>query len=188
MLSVSSLRPAARLCCSCRQGFQLHFHRKALREVFMNEKTLPSTLDETLAPVKSGRRRFLGRMLVGAAALALLASAALTAGAQLISPPPATDMPSTPDGGTAQPSVAAPKMNPASGTYSKAQTVSISASSGNVIYYTTDGSAPSSSSAKYSGAITIPKTTTVKAKACLQSGQNMNCSSVTTETYTIKGN
>ena len=78
--------------------------------------------------------------------------------------------------------VRAPIFSPAGGTYTTAQTVSISSStSGAAIYYTTDGSTPSSSSTPYTGAITISETTTIKAIA-IKDGIN---SSVATATYTI---
>jgi glycosidase len=51
-----------------------------------------------------------------------------------------------------------------SGTYLTAQTVELKGSnSGDVIYYTTDGSAPNQSSQSYSSAITISSNTTLKA-------------------------
>ena len=80
--------------------------------------------------------------------------------------------------------VRAPIFSPAGGTYITAQTVSISCgTSGAAIYYTTDGSTPSSSSTPYTGAITISETTTIKAIA-IKDGIN---SSVATATYTIVG-
>ncbi len=78
--------------------------------------------------------------------------------------------------------VSAPVFSPAGGTYTTAQTVSISSStSGAAIYYTTDGSTPSSSSSLYTGALTISETTTIKAIA-IKDGTN---SSVSSATYTI---
>ena len=78
--------------------------------------------------------------------------------------------------------VRAPIFSPAGGTYITAQTVSISCgTTGAAIYYTTDGSTPSSSSTPYTGAITISKTTTIKAIA-IKDGTRSNVSSAT---YTI---
>ena len=78
--------------------------------------------------------------------------------------------------------VRAPIFSPAGGTYTTAQTVSISCgTTGAAIYYTTDGSTPSSSSTPYTGAITISETTTIKAIA-IKDGTN---SSVSSATYTI---
>jgi len=84
-------------------------------------------------------------------------------------------------GGT--PSVATPTFSPAAGTYTSAQNVTISCTTtGATIYYTTDGTAPTTSSAVYSSPIAISETTTVKAMAA-KSG--MTNSSVATATYTI---
>jgi hypothetical protein len=48
--------------------------------MFMNEKGLPPSLDEALANVNPERRRFLGMLLAGAAALPLLTSTELAVG------------------------------------------------------------------------------------------------------------
>ncbi len=74
--------------------------------------------------------------------------------------------------------------SPAGGTYTTAQTVTISCStSGATIYYTIDGSTPSASSTTYNGPITISETTTLKAIAIKDGTQ----SNVATATYTIGG-
>jgi uncharacterized protein (TIGR02145 family) len=62
--------------------------------------------------------------------------------------------------------VATPAFNPTSGTYSSAQSVSISCStSGAMIRYTTNGSNPTPSSPVYSSPIEISSTTTLMAQA-----------------------
>lgn len=62
-------------------------------------------------------------------------------------------------------SVTAPIITPGTGIYTEAQTVTITAGTGATIYYTTDGSAPTSSSTEYTGSFTVNKTTTIKAIA-----------------------
>ena len=81
--------------------------------------------------------------------------------------------------------VAAPTFTPASGTtFTSSQIVTITcATDGATIYYTTDGSTPTTVSTLYNGAITINKTTTIKAIAAKD---GMTDSSVVTATYTKK--
>jgi hypothetical protein len=68
--------------------------------------------------------------------------------------------------GTISPTAATPTFAPAWGTYTSAQTVSISDSTpGATIYYTTDGSNPTQSSPVYTSPLTISVTTVVKAMA-----------------------
>jgi|GEM_PF-2909738 len=82
------------------------------------------------------------------------------------------------------PQVATPTASPAGGSFTSAQSVALSsATSGATIYYTTDGSAPNSSSAAYSSAISITGATTLKAVA-MKSG--MNDSAVMTEAYNVQ--
>jgi len=72
----------------------------------------------------------------------------------------------TTTGGTSTPPAATPTFSPAAGTYTSAQTVTISdTTSGATIYYTTNGTTPTTSSTLYSGAITVSATETVKAIA-----------------------
>ena len=86
--------------------------------------------------------------------------------------------------GNPQPqTVATPVANPNGGTYTEAQSVTLSCStSGASIYYTIDGNTPTASSTLYSSAITINGNTTLKAIA-VKSG--MNNSAVMSATYTI---
>ena len=59
-----------------------------------------------------------------------------------------------------------PALSPSPGVYATTQYVTLSDTlAGAVIYYTVDGTPPSSSSARYSGAITVSNTTTIKAIA-----------------------
>ena len=81
--------------------------------------------------------------------------------------------------------VATPVISPAGGEVEEGTTVTIScATSGATVYYTTDGSTPTISSAVYSGAITVNKAMTVKAMAA-KSGYYTN-SGVATAAFTIK--
>ena len=80
--------------------------------------------------------------------------------------------------------VADPTFSPSAGTYVSAQSVTISCGTvGATIYYTTDGSDPTTNSAVYSEAIPVSTTTTIKAMA-VKSG--MTNSNVASAVYTIK--
>jgi hypothetical protein len=80
--------------------------------------------------------------------------------------------------------VTAPTFAPGGGSYTSAQSVSISTSTtGASIRYTTDGSTPTSTTGTlYSGPVTISTTTTLKAIAY---ASGMTDSTVTSATYTI---
>jgi len=82
-----------------------------------------------------------------------------------------------------KPVAAAPTFSPAVGTYTATQSVKLSdATSGAKIYYTTNGSTPTTSSTKYSGAITVSATETIKAIAVATGDTN---SVVASGKYTI---
>ena len=83
---------------------------------------------------------------------------------------------------TIQLPLTAPVFSPASGSYTTAQSVTISASAGATIYYTTNGTAPTTSSAVYSGPITVSSSETLEAIAAETGYAN---SAVATATYTI---
>ncbi len=79
-----------------------------------------------------------------------------------------------------------PIFSVASGTYTAAQTVTITDSSaGAIVYYTLDGSTPTSASAVYAQPLTVPVTETVNAIAV---APGLSPSSVTSATYTIQPN
>lgn len=81
--------------------------------------------------------------------------------------------------------VAAPTFSPAPGTYSSSQSVTISdATPNSVIYYTTDGTSPatSTSALQYSGPITVSSTETIQAIAAAAGFAN---SAVVSGSYTI---
>lgn len=87
-----------------------------------------------------------------------------------------------PSGGDIQ-TVATPTFSPAGGTYAEVKNVTISTETENAtIYYTTNGTDPTISSNVYSSAISVSKTTTIKAMAVKE---GMNNSGVATATYTI---
>ena len=78
----------------------------------------------------------------------------------------------------------APTFSVVSGTYNTVQNVEINCTTeGATIYYTTDGSEPTSSSKEYTSAVTIDGTTTLKAIAVKEDWIN---SSVTEAEYTLK--
>jgi len=82
-----------------------------------------------------------------------------------------------------QPQAESPTFSPAGGNFITAQTVSLSCTTeGATIYYTTDGSTPTTSSTAYSQPITVSSTTTIKAIAAAEGYQN---STVAEATYTI---
>ena len=78
----------------------------------------------------------------------------------------------------------APAATPEPGVYAEVQSVTLScATGGATIYYTTDGSEPSASSARYDGPIAVPESATIKAFAAKD---GMNASKVAEFTYVIQ--
>lgn len=78
--------------------------------------------------------------------------------------------------------VATPTFSPPAGTYFGPQSVTISSDAGSTIYYTTDGSTPTTSSTLYTGPVTISTMMTLKAIAI--ASQELN-SSVGSASYII---
>lgn len=79
--------------------------------------------------------------------------------------------------------VASPTFSPASGTYANSATVTLSTTTpGATIYYTTDGSTPTTSSTVYTGALNINQSTVIQAIAAAAGYAD---SSVSTAGYTI---
>ncbi len=83
----------------------------------------------------------------------------------------------------ASPTVPSVTFSPAPGTYGTGQTVTLSDSlSGATIFYTTDGTVPTTSSAVYTGPIKVDATTTIQAFAVAAGADN---SSIATGNYLI---
>jgi glucosylceramidase len=119
--------------------------------------------------VGKNRRRY---RLLGLLALVVGMLAGCGGGSSTTTPPP----PPTPQ-------AAAPVFNLASGTFTSAQTVTITDSTpGATIYYTTDGSTPTASSTKYTTAMTVSTTQTIRAMA---TASGYTDSVVASATYTI---
>jgi hypothetical protein len=79
--------------------------------------------------------------------------------------------------------VAAPTFSPDAGTYASAQSVTLScATSGATIYYTTDGSVPTASSAVYGAPILVASSEKIRAFAAMS---GMDDSAVVSATYII---
>lgn len=76
----------------------------------------------------------------------------------------------------------AASITPGGGSVSTAQSVTLSSTKPGKIYYTTDGSTPTTASAVYGGALAITSSSTVKALAVDQAG---NQSDVVSATYTF---
>lgn len=90
---------------------------------------------------------------------------------------------SCPQCSTTLPSAATPTLSLPSGSYGSAQTVTISdTTSGATIYYTTDGTPPTTASTPYTGPIMVNSTETVEAIA---TASGYSSSAVATATYTI---
>jgi hypothetical protein len=83
---------------------------------------------------------------------------------------------------TIHPGVITPTFSPVAGTYATSQSVTISDISTKTIYYTTDGSVPTTSSTPYSGPVTVASNKTIKAIAVLSGFTN---SPVATAAYAI---
>ena len=79
--------------------------------------------------------------------------------------------------------IATPVITPAGGTYTEAQTVTITAGEGYTIFYTTDGTEPTTASTQYTAPFTVSEDCTVKAIAYDTAG---NSSAVASAEYKIE--
>src|SRR6202158_4888131 len=107
-------------------------------------------------------------------ALVCMAVAAILSGCVgLVTPPVQTPTPA-----------AAPTFSPAGGSYNSAQTVTISdATPGASIYYTTDGTIPTTSSTAYTAPLTVSASQTINAIA---TATGYTTSALGSATYTIQ--
>ncbi|MCQ2458305.1 MAG: chitobiase/beta-hexosaminidase C-terminal domain-containing protein, partial [Clostridia bacterium] len=79
--------------------------------------------------------------------------------------------------------VATPVASPSAGTYTTAQTVTLSTTTeGATIYYTTDGTTPTANSTRYTAAISVAENTVIKAIAIMD---HWTASDVLEASYTI---
>src|SRR5204863_443683 len=80
--------------------------------------------------------------------------------------------------------VAPPVLSPAPGTYVSSVTLTLSdATAGAAIYYTTNGTTPTTSSTRYTGPVVLTQSATVQAIAA---ASGMADSAVTSSAYTVK--
>src|SRR5205085_686379 len=85
---------------------------------------------------------------------------------------------------TIQVPAATPVLSPAGGTYSTSVSVTITDSTpGATIYYTTDGTTPTTSSTQYTGPFSVTTTQTIKAIA---TAPGYTASAVASAAYTIQ--
>jgi hypothetical protein len=111
-----------------------------------------------------------------------LPSGLVTPGCQSGTAPTSPTSPTSP---AAPSTVAAPAITPPSQSFDGSISVSISSgTAGATIYYTTNGTAPTSASSRYTGPFTLSATATVQAIGVLKGYTN---SAPTTATYTLNG-
>ncbi|MGB0064190.1 MAG: chitobiase/beta-hexosaminidase C-terminal domain-containing protein, partial [Terracidiphilus sp.] len=79
--------------------------------------------------------------------------------------------------------LATPKFSPGAGSYTSAQTVTMTDSPGAAIYYTTDGTTPTTGSTPYQNSVSVSESVTIKAIA-VESG--LTNSTVGTAAYALK--
>jgi sugar lactone lactonase YvrE len=131
-----------------------------------------STPNPGTSSLYTGPLSLIGKVTVTAIAIAPGYSTSASASESYTFPAPAATTPAY-----------APIITPVGGNYFAAQTVTMTdATPGAMIYYTTDGSTPTTSSTQYSAAITVSATETVNAIAAASGYTN---SAVTTAVFSI---
>jgi hypothetical protein len=114
-----------------------------------------------------------------------LPSGLVTPGCESGTAPTSPSSPTSPTSPAAPSAVAAPAITPPSQSFDGSISVSISsATAGATIYYTTNGTAPTTASARYTGPFTLSATATVHAIGVLKGYTN---SAPATATYTLNG-
>jgi hypothetical protein len=134
----------------------------------------------------AGTPMSIGNVLGGSAPATLLVrwQYSVTTSSLLPRTSPLTIGAEDPASGSTQPA-ATPTFNPPAGTYATAQSVTISSATPSAtIYYTTDGTAPTTSSIVYSGAISVSSSETIKAMA---TASGYSTSAVGSAAYVITG-
>ncbi len=148
---------------------QLHLFVNGVETAYQSQNPLTGTLKFTTNPIVIGNAPSLDRTFDGAIDDLRLYSRALSA-AEIQS------LYSTPI------QVAAPTMSPNGGTFTAPVSVTLSAPVGASIYYTTNGSTPTTSSSLYTAPMTLSSTTTLKAIAVKNGMLN---STVASASFTI---
>ncbi len=140
----------------------------ALYDLYIDTDTLSASTTPTTSPIYSAPLTITPPATVTAIATASGYSASLAASATYT---------------TASTVAATPTFSPPTGIFSGAQTVTISdATAGATMYYTTDGSTPTTSSSVYSTPLSVTATTTVHAIA---TASGYSASALGTALYTI---
>ena len=157
----------------------LPFSCLGLQTLILRARALPAGVTRCMATLLySARWTSLPRQLPARRSYSLLLS--ITLGVMIVASITACGGSSAMSNSVQQPT-AAPSISPATGTYVGPQQVTITdATPGAAIYDTTDGTTPTTSSAAYTGPITVSVSSTVQAIAVVQGVSSAVASSVLT--------